>query len=42
MSRILYRFIACLARLAVRAGRSKDLVIIGLRRQLNVLRRHVG
>jgi hypothetical protein len=37
--RILYRFLATLARLAVRSGRSKDLEIIVLRHQLMVLRR---
>jgi putative transposase len=37
--RILYRFFAALARLAVRTGRSKDLEIIVLRHQLMVLRR---
>ena len=37
--RILYRFLASLARLAVRSGRSKDLEIIVLRHQLTVLRR---
>jgi len=37
--RILYRFFAALARLAVRSGRSKDLEIIVLRHQLIVLRR---
>ncbi len=39
VSRILYRLIAALARLAVRSGRSKDLEIIVLRHQLVVLRR---
>ena len=39
MSRILYRLIATLARLAVRSGRSKELEIIVLRHQLTVLRR---
>ena len=39
MCRILYRFLALLARLAVRSGRSKDLEIIVLRHQLAVLRR---
>jgi transposase len=39
--RILYRFLADLARLAVRSGRSKDLEIIVLRHQLTVLRRQV-
>ena len=38
MTRILYRFIAALARLAVRSG---DLEIIVLRHQLAVLRRQV-
>jgi hypothetical protein len=38
--RILYRFIATMARLAVRSGRSKDLEIVVLRHQLAVLRRH--
>ena len=37
--RILYRFLAALASLAVRSGRSKDLEIIVLRHQLTVLRR---
>ncbi|MCP3855552.1 MAG: integrase [Actinomycetia bacterium] len=36
---ILYRFLASLARLRVRSGRSKDLEIIVLRHQLSVLRR---
>ena len=39
MCRILYRFLALLARLAVRRGRSKDLEIIVLRHQLGVLHR---
>ena len=39
MYRIFYRLIASLARLAVRSGRSKDLEIIVLRHQLQVLRR---
>ncbi len=39
--RILYRFIAALACLAVRFGRSKDLEIIVLRHQLTVLRRQI-
>ena len=38
---ILYRFISSLARLAVRSGRSKDLEIIVLRRQVQVLRRQI-
>ncbi|MGB5757534.1 MAG: hypothetical protein WBM50_11515 [Acidimicrobiales bacterium] len=41
MSRIFYRLIAALARLAVRSGRSKDLEIIVLRHQLAVLRRQI-
>ena len=36
---LLYRFLAALAGLAVRSGRSKDLEIIVLRHQLTVLRR---
>lgn len=39
--RLLYRLIASLARLAVRSGRSKDLEIIVLRHQLQILRRQV-
>ena len=39
MSRILYRLLVSLARLAVRSGRSKDLEIIVLRHQLTVLHR---
>ena len=39
VSRLLYRLIAALARLAVRSGRAKDLEIIVLRHQLTVLRR---
>ena len=39
MCRVLYRFLASLARLAVRSGRSKDLKIIVLRHQLTVLHR---
>ena len=41
MSRILYRLIAALARLAVRSGRSRGLEIIALRHQLAVLRRQI-
>jgi transposase InsO family protein len=37
---ILYSFLTCLARLAVRTGRSKDLEIIVLRHENTVLRRH--
>ena len=40
MFRILYRFLASLAHLAVRSGRSKDLEIIALRHQITVLQRH--
>jgi putative transposase len=39
--RILYRFLAALARLVVRSGRSKDLEIVVLRHQVQVLRRQV-
>jgi transposase len=39
MFRILYRFLAALARLAVRSGRAKDLEIVVLRHQLTVLQR---
>ncbi|MCP4087379.1 MAG: hypothetical protein GY745_20375 [Actinomycetia bacterium] len=42
MTRLLYRFLAQLARLAVRSGRSKDLQIIVLRHENTVLRRQVG
>ena len=41
MYRILYRFLASLARLTVRSGRCKGLEIIVLRHQLAVLRRQV-
>jgi putative transposase len=41
MFRILYRFLTLLARLALRSGRSKNLEIIVLRHQLEVLRRQV-
>ena len=41
MSRILYRLLAALARLAVRSGRAKDLEIIVLRHQLAVLGRQI-
>lgn len=41
MFRILYRFLAALARLVVRSGRSKDLEIVVLRHQLQVLRRQI-
>jgi len=39
--RTLYRFLAAMARLAVRSGRAKDLEIIVLRHQLAVLRRQI-
>ncbi|MCP4967473.1 MAG: helix-turn-helix domain-containing protein, partial [bacterium] len=42
MSRLLYRFLAQLARLAMRSGRWKDLQIIVLRHENAVLRRQVG
>jgi len=41
VSRIFYRFLTLLARLTVRSGRSKDLEIIVLRHQLQVLRRQI-
>ncbi|MCP5026246.1 MAG: helix-turn-helix domain-containing protein [Actinomycetia bacterium] len=41
MFRILYRFVAALARLAVRSRYSKDLEIIVLHRQVQVLRRQL-
>ena len=41
VSRLLYRLIAALAGLAVRAGRAKELEIIVLRRQLTVLQRQI-
>ena len=41
MYRILYRFLASLARLTVRSERSRDLEIIVLRHQLAVLRRQI-
>jgi hypothetical protein len=41
VSRVLYLFLAGLARLVVRSGRAKDLEIIALRHQLAVLRRQV-
>ncbi len=41
MFRLLYRLLAALASLLVRSGRSKDLEIIVLRRQLAVLRRQI-
>ena len=40
--RILYRFLASLARLAARSGKSKDIEIIVLRHQLAILRRQHG
>lgn len=42
MSRLLYRFFAQFARLAVRSGRWKDLQIIVLRHENAVLRRQGG
>ena len=42
MCRVLYRFLALLARLVVRNGRSKELEIIVLRHQLGVLHRQIG
>ncbi len=42
MLRILYCFLASMARLAVRSGRSKDLEIVVLRHQLAVLGRRDG
>ncbi|MCP3938900.1 MAG: integrase [Actinomycetia bacterium] len=42
MSRLLYRFLAQLARLAMGSGRWKDLQIIVLRHENAVLRRQVG
>ncbi len=42
VSRLLYRFLAHLARLAMRSGRWKDLQIIVLRHENAVLRRQVG
>ena len=42
MSHLLYRFLAQLARLAMRSGRWKDLQIIVLRHENAVLRRQVG
>lgn len=41
MFRIFYRFLAALARLLVRSGRSKELEIIVLRHQLQVLSRQI-
>ncbi|NNE97088.1 MAG: hypothetical protein HKN24_13770 [Acidimicrobiales bacterium] len=40
MYRILYRFLASLARLAVRSGRSQDMEILVLRHQLALFGRH--
>ena len=42
VTRILYRFLTSLARLAVRSGHSKDLELIALRHQNAVLRRQVA
>ncbi len=42
MSRLLYRFLAQIARLTVRSGHWKDLQIIVLRHENAVLRRQVG
>ena len=42
VSRILYRLLTELARLAVSSGRSKDLELIALRHQNAVLRRQIG
>ena len=42
VSRILYRLLTDLARLAARSGRSKDLELIVLRHQNTVLRRQIG
>ena len=41
VSRIFYRLLTSLARLAVRSGRAKDIEIIVLRHQLSVLQRQV-